>query len=72
MKQLFELPFHEYMARRTKFAFDRAQRDNLIDIDYAGLSLLQAMWAREYWFTAMRCYVASKLGDEVEVPEELK
>ena len=21
---------------------------------------------------AMRCYVASKLGDEVEVPEELK
>jgi len=50
MKQLFELPFHEYMARRTKFAVDRAQRDNLIDIDYAGLSLLQAMWAREYWF----------------------
>lgn len=32
-----------------------------------------------YWFdgptpliAAMRCYVASKLGDEVEVPEELK
>ena len=22
--------------------------------------------------TAMRCYVASKLGDEVEIPEELK
>lgn len=47
--QQFFLPFHEYMAKRTKFAVDRAQRDNLITIDYAGLALLQAMWAREYW-----------------------
>lgn len=47
--EMFELPFHEYMYRRTKFAVDRAQRDNLITIDYAGLALLQAMWAREYW-----------------------
>ena len=50
MKDLFKLPFHEYMAQRTKFAVDRAQRDNLITIDYAGLALMQAMWAREYWF----------------------
>jgi hypothetical protein len=50
MKDLFKLPFHEYMAQRTKFALDRAQRDNLITIDYAGLALMQAMWAREYWF----------------------
>jgi hypothetical protein len=50
MTGLFQLPFHEYMARRTKFAVDRAQRDNLIDMDYAALSLFQAMWAREYWF----------------------
>jgi len=49
MKELLEMPFHEYMAQRTKFAVDRAQRDNLIDMDYAGLALLQAMWAREYW-----------------------
>ena len=49
MTELFDLPFHEYMARRTKFAVDRAQRDNLITIDYAGLALLQAIWAREYW-----------------------
>lgn len=49
MPELFDLPFHEYMARRTKFAVDRAQRDNLITIDYAGLALLQAIWAREYW-----------------------
>jgi hypothetical protein len=46
---LFNLPFQEYMARRTKFAVDRAQRDDLITIDYSGLALLQAMWAREYW-----------------------
>jgi hypothetical protein len=49
MENLFELSFYEYMARRTKFAMDSAQRHNLFDIDYAGLALLQAMWAREYW-----------------------
>lgn len=47
--EMFELPFHEYMAWRTKFAVDRMQRDNLITVDYAGLALLQAMWAKEYW-----------------------
>lgn len=46
---MLQLPFHEYMAYRTKFAIDRAQRDNLIDIDYYSLSLLQATWARDYW-----------------------
>jgi hypothetical protein len=51
MENLFSLSFDEYMARRTKFAVDRAQRHNLFDIDYAGLALLQAMWAREYWVT---------------------
>lgn len=50
MNELLKLPFHEYMAKRTKFAVDRAQRDNLITIDYNGLALLQALWAREYWF----------------------
>lgn len=49
MKELLELPFHEYMARRTKLAVDRAQRDNLINMDYGFLALLQGMWAREYW-----------------------
>lgn len=47
--ELFELPFHEYMARRTKFAVDRAQRSKVIDMDYAYLALLQAIWARNYW-----------------------
>lgn len=49
LTDLLELPFSEYMARRSRFAIDRAQRDNLITIDYAGLALLQAQWAREYW-----------------------
>ena len=34
------------------------------------------MWHKQYGETpliaAMRCYVASKLGDDVDVPEELK
>lgn len=47
--ELFELPFHEYMARRTKFAVDHAQRSKVIDMDYAYLALLQAIWARNYW-----------------------
>ncbi len=49
MDNLFELPFHEYMARRTKYAVDAAQRSRVIDMDYGFLSLLQAMWARDYW-----------------------
>jgi hypothetical protein len=42
--------FHEYMARRTQYAVDVARRTRLIDMDYAFLTLLQAQWAREYWF----------------------
>ena len=51
MENLFSLSFDEYMAQRTKFAVDVAKRTGLIDIDGAGLALLQAMWAREYWVT---------------------
>jgi hypothetical protein len=29
-------------------------------------------WADTPLIAAMRCYVASKLGDEIEIPEELK
>ena len=47
---MFQLPFHDYMAYRTKYAVDVAQRTKLLDMDYAALALLQAMWAREYWF----------------------
>jgi hypothetical protein len=30
---------------------ERAKTSGVIDIDYAFLSLLQAIWARDYWFT---------------------
>lgn len=30
------------------------------------------VWGDTLLVAAMRCYVASKLGDEVEIPEELK
>ena len=29
-------------------------------------------WATSPLIAAMRCYVASRLGDEIEIPEELK
>ena len=50
MNDIFQMPFEEYMAYRTKFAIDRAQRDNIITIDHTLMDLMQAMWAREYWF----------------------
>jgi hypothetical protein len=53
MGDLFAMPFHEYMAYRTKYAVDVAQRSKLIDMDYGFVALLQAMWAREYWFKKM-------------------
>jgi hypothetical protein len=42
--------FQEYIERRTKYAIEAANRSKLIDMDYAFLALLQAQWAREYWF----------------------
>jgi hypothetical protein len=39
--------------------------------DYAGLVSSGIYWGSTPLEAAMRCYVASKLGDEVEVPEEL-
>jgi hypothetical protein len=32
----------------------------------------ETQWGPTLLIAAMRCYVASKLGDEVDVPEELK
>lgn len=42
--------FQEYIERRTKYAVEVARRTNLIDMDRAFLNLLQAQWAREFWF----------------------
>lgn len=40
--------------------------------DYAGKVCSGMYWGATPLIAAMRCYVASKLGDEVEIPEELK
>ena len=44
--------FREYIEHRTRYAVDVAARKypGLIDMDYAFLTLLQSMWAREFWF----------------------
>ena len=52
------------------------ERERICLIDQGG-DYWQAIWGWKEMFgdtpliAAMRCYVASKLGDEVEVPEEL-
>jgi len=53
------------------------ERERICLIDQGG-DYWQALWGWKEAFgptplvAAMRCYVASKLGDEVEIPEELK
>jgi hypothetical protein len=47
-EEMFALPFDEYIRYRTEFAIERAKTSGVIDIDYAFLSLLQAIWARDY------------------------
>ena len=49
-KEMFALPFNEYMEYRTKFAVERAKASRVINMKYDFLCLLQAMWARDYWF----------------------
>ena len=49
-KEMFALPFNEYIEYRTKFAVERVKASRVMDMEYDFLSLLQAMWAREYWF----------------------
>ena len=50
-KEMFDLPFDEYIKYRTEFAVERAKSSRVIDIDYTFLCLLQASWAKDYWFT---------------------
>ena len=48
-----------------------------ITIEWTGEDWMAYVWHDHEWFgptpliAAMRCYVASKLGDEVDVPEEI-
>jgi hypothetical protein len=72
----------EQLSRYTKYSTDWAQGGPIIEREGIALHL----WSSEEWIgdmgdweargstpliAAMRCYVASKLGDEVEVPDEL-
>jgi hypothetical protein len=50
---------------REKFAFGTRGEEILAFNDKV------ALLGPTYLIAAMRCYVASKLGDEVEIPEEL-
>jgi hypothetical protein len=49
----------------------------MIELEWSGSEWWARMWADEDFsgptplIAAMRCYVASKLGDEIELPEEL-
>ena len=49
-----------------------------IELEWSGQDWIAVTRADEEFFgftpliAAMRCYVASKLGDEVEIPEEVK
>lgn len=45
---------------------------SFIDADGTELEITQEFYGPTPLIAAMRCYVASKLGDEVEIPEELK
>lgn len=66
-----------------RFSTDWAQGGPIIErekitIEWTGEDWMGYIWHDEEVFgptplvAAMRCYVASKLGDEVNVPEELK
>jgi hypothetical protein len=52
--------------------FASSQEWNVSKLRYGGLCEPHDMKDPSLLVAAMRCYVASKLGDEVEIPEELK
>ena len=43
-----------------------------IDRGGSAKNIVGAMYGPTVLIAAMRCYVASKLGDEIEIPEELR
>jgi hypothetical protein len=73
------------VLRRYKFSTNWAQGGSIIEREkievfiedecwkaYSSNSLPQNFNGDTPLIAAMRCYVASKLGDEIEVPDELK
>jgi hypothetical protein len=51
--------------------FASSQEWNVSKLRYGGLCEPHDMKGPSLLVAAMRCYVASKLGDEVEIPEEV-
>jgi len=45
---------------------------NMWFINRQGALVCRRLYGKTLLIAAMRCYVASKLGDEIDVPEELK
>jgi hypothetical protein len=76
---------HDHLLATIEYSTDWAQGGPIIDREFIGLQRWNAEfeWAADIGgdfdqygetplIAAMRCYVASKLGDEVELPEELE
>lgn len=71
------------VADGESYSTDWAQGGPIIERERIRLDPREAQWQAQDWadfkssygpaplIAAMRCYVASKLGDEVEIPEEL-
>lgn len=47
---MFAMPFEDYIQYRTQYALDVAKKSKVIDMTGGFVALLQAQWAREYWF----------------------
>lgn len=75
------------MAFCPKYSTDWSQGGPIIEREMIWLRAMSSFWHAQYgksdeaiWngigptplVAAMRCYVASKLGDEVEIPKELQ
>jgi hypothetical protein len=58
------------IIERERIAVDYSEGNQWCAADYAGKS--PCMAAATPLIAAMRCYVASRLGEEVDVPEELE
>lgn len=71
-------------SKPLPYSTDWSQGGPIIERERIRLDPRESVWHAQHWDTeneakyavtpliaAMRCFVASKLGDEVEVPEEL-
>jgi hypothetical protein len=59
------------IIEREKISFKEEQRDLYVGFVFNGVCHVQLSTGPTPLIAAMRCYVASKLGDEVDIPDEL-